>query len=107
MKTEDPLLQIVWHFEVKPDCVTEFESIYGSEGDWAILFRNSPFYRGTRLLRKQASPPVYEVIDSWQDVESYQQFKADFRQEYDSLDKRCERLTVKETPIGYFQREAE
>lgn len=101
------MLQIVWHFEVKPDCVTEFESIYGSEGDWAILFRNSPFYRGTRLLRKQASPPVYEVIDSWQDVESYQQFKADFRQEYDSLDKRCERLTVKETPIGYFQREAE
>jgi hypothetical protein len=91
---------------VKPECVTEFESVYGSEGDWAILFRNSPFYRGTQLLRKQSSPPVYEVVDLWEDLESYEQFKADFQHEYEALDRKCERLTVKETPIGHFYQEA-
>lgn len=99
------MLQIVWRFELRPEAVARFEAVYGPEGDWAVLFRNSPHYYRTSLIRKEDVPAVYEIIDEWRDKEAFDAFKREFREQYEALDKRCEDLTIKETQVGEFIRQ--
>ena len=42
---------VVWQFEIAEEKVADFEAAYGPEGAWAQLFRSSPDYLGTELLR--------------------------------------------------------
>ena len=42
---------ILWEFQVKPGFEDEFARVYGTDGDWARLFRQSETYRDTRLSR--------------------------------------------------------
>ena len=30
------MIAIMWQFEVKPGCETEFEELYGVEGEWTV-----------------------------------------------------------------------
>jgi Holliday junction DNA helicase RuvB len=46
------LLQIVWEFIVRDGKIAEFERSYSATGSWAKLFRGSPGYLGTTLLRE-------------------------------------------------------
>ena len=50
------LIQIVWEFTVREDQVAEFEKFYSSTGSWAALFRRSPGFVGTTLLRDTQTP---------------------------------------------------
>ena len=92
----------VWEFQVKAECAAEFESIYGPEGSWARLFRRSPEYLGTELLRDLERPGRYLTIDRWTSAGAFYQFKEAAAGEYAALDKQCERLTQAETKIGEF-----
>ena len=47
---------VVWQFEIAEEKVPDFEAAYGSEGAWAKLFRSSPKYLGTELLRDSYVP---------------------------------------------------
>ena len=42
---------VVWQFEIAEEKISAFEAAYGPEGNWAQLFRSSPEYLGTELLR--------------------------------------------------------
>ena len=42
---------VVWQFEIAEEKISAFEAAYGPEGTWAQLFRSSPEYLGTELLR--------------------------------------------------------
>jgi heme-degrading monooxygenase HmoA len=97
------LLNIVWEFEVKPERIVEFERRYGADGDWAILFRKSPHYQKTVLTRDLTTRGRYLLTDVWDDYASFENFKAEFRGEYDGLDKQCEDLTITETRVGNFE----
>jgi heme-degrading monooxygenase HmoA len=97
------LLYIFWEFQARPEKITEFERAYGSNGDWAKLFGNSPHYKGTTLGKDLEIPGRYLVTDIWENDAAFQQFKNDNRNEYDQLDKLCEELTVREVRIGNFE----
>jgi quinol monooxygenase YgiN len=97
------LLHIVWEFHPKPERIAEFERTYGSAGDWAALFRKSPHYHQTILTRDLEVPGRYLLTDIWEDHAGFDDFKKNFREEYDRLDRECEALTVKETRIGEFE----
>src|SRR5438128_988792 len=97
------LLYIFWEFHAKPEKTAEFERRYGSNGDWAKLFGNSPLYKGTTLGKDLETPGRYLVTDIWENAAAFQQFKNDCRDEYDQLDKLCEELTLKEVRIGNFE----
>ena len=56
---------IVWEFLISKESRLEFESIYGPGGPWAELFRQSPNYLGTELLRDLSRPGRYLTIDRW------------------------------------------
>lgn len=96
--------QIVWEFRVATENREEFERAYGSDGDWAKLFRRSDQYLGATLLRDPAVAGRYLTVDSWTDEEAFEDFKHQFAAEYKALDLRCEELTEYEMKIGGFDR---
>jgi hypothetical protein len=94
---------VVWEFHVRPVFVDEFELIYGTSGSWAALFRESPEYLGTELIRDHNRATWYLTIDRWTSREAFLCFKQDHAAKYAALDKNCDRLTITEKFVGDFE----
>lgn len=92
----------LWEFIVETEHLDEFERHYGPQGSWAQLFRQSPGYIQTLLLRGSTDPSRFVTIDRWEDEEAYRRFRRTFSRQYADLDRRCDRLTMRETLIGEF-----
>jgi heme-degrading monooxygenase HmoA len=97
------VIYIVWRFTAKADYVAEFQRHYVAEGSWAQLFRRSPGYRGTTLLRDSAASNRYLLWDCWDSLASFDRFKQDHGADYAALDKQCEALTEEEIKVGIFE----
>jgi heme-degrading monooxygenase HmoA len=93
---------VVWQFEIAEEKVAAFEAAYAPEGAWAQLFRTSPNYLGTELLRDAYIPGNYLTIDRWASGEAFRAFRQDHDQEYETLDRACDALTARETRIGAY-----
>ena len=93
---------VVWQFEIAEDKVAAFEAAYGPEGAWAQLFRTSPDYKGTELLRDAYIPGSYLTIDRWSSEEAFRAFRKDHDSEYEVLDRQCDALTSRETRVGAY-----
>jgi hypothetical protein len=92
----------LWEYEVKPGSEKPFEKLYGPAGGWAQLFRTDSHYRETRLLRDPSRSNVYFTLDSWTSRNSYEEFMATHKSEYQSLDAVGENLTVNERRLGAY-----
>ena len=92
----------LWEFIVEAEHLAEFEHHYGTQGSWAQLFRQSPGYIQTLLLRDSTDPCRFVTIDRWENDEAYRKFRSTFSRQYVDLDRRCEKLTTRETLIGEF-----
>ncbi len=92
---------ILWEFTVKPEKLQAFVHVYGPEGDWAQLFRQSEGYRGTELLQSEA-PNTFVTIDRWEQAADLERFKDRFKTEYQQLDTQFEELTISERKLGTF-----
>jgi heme-degrading monooxygenase HmoA len=93
---------VVWQFEIAEHNVTAFEAAYGPNGAWAQLFRSSPDYRGTELLRDAYVPFTYLTIDRWASEDAFRAFRRDHDADYEKLDRACDALTSRETRIGAY-----
>lgn len=93
---------VVWQFEVAEEKKNAFEAAYGPEGAWAQLFRSSPDYKGTELLRDAYVPLTYLTIDRWASEDAFRAFRKDHDAAYEKLDRECDALTAKETRIGAY-----
>ena len=93
---------VVWQFEIAEEKIAAFEAAYGPEGDWAKLFRTSPHYLGTELLRDAFVQGSYLTIDRWENEEAFRAFRKDHDAEYETLDRSCDALTSRETRIGAY-----
>jgi heme-degrading monooxygenase HmoA len=94
---------IIWEFLVPEHCRPEFERTYGPNGAWAQLFRQSPDYLGTELIRDLNRPGRYLTLDRWTSREALHRFKQSHQTAYAALDKQCESLTGKEMFVGDFE----
>ena len=94
---------IMWEFLVRAECKDEFEAIYGPQGEWARLFRGSEAYERTELLHDLSPALRYVTLDFWTSRQAYEQFQREHHAEYQALDERCAKLTVKETRLGEFE----
>jgi heme-degrading monooxygenase HmoA len=92
----------LWEFMVEPDRVEEFQRLYGPDGPWVALFRRSPGYLDTWLLRDRADPRRFITVDRWKSVEAHHAFRSEFAREYAELDGRCAHLSSRETQLGEF-----
>lgn len=91
-----------WEYQVRADRLTEFILAYRSNGEWVALFRRAKGYIGTELYRDREDPFRFVTIDRWVSVEAWQTFRAEFSEEFERLDARCEEYTDAETMIGTF-----
>jgi quinol monooxygenase YgiN len=94
---------IVWEFEPRPDAVPAFVHAYGPDGEWVPLFRRSPDYLGTELLRDADAPSRWVTIDRWTSRAAYERFQAERAVEYRAIDGRCAALTEHEAFVGAFE----
>lgn len=88
--------RILWTYEVKPEAAAVFERTYGSDGEWARLFRSARGYLGTQLFHTVGTPGRYLTIDEWESLAAYDIFRARFAAAYAELDARCDDLTQTE-----------
>ena len=93
---------VVWQFEVAEEKIAAFETAYGSDGAWAQLFRKSPEYKGTELLRDAYESGKYLTIDRWTSEEAFRAFLKQHDADYEALDRSCDALTEHETRIGAY-----
>lgn len=93
---------VVWQFEIAEDKISAFETAYGPDGSWAKLFRNSPHYVGTELLRDAYGSGSYLTIDRWSSEADFRAFRKQHDQDYEALDRQCDSLTSRETRIGAY-----
>ena len=93
---------VVWQFEIGEEKVPGFEAAYGPEGSWAQLFRVSPSYLGTELLRDAYIPGRYLTIDRWASEDDFRAFRKAHDRDYEALDRACDALTTHETRIGAY-----
>jgi hypothetical protein len=95
------VIEILWEFVVRKDKIGDFERNYGPTGSWADFFARSPAFRGTVLLRGAGGR--YITRDGWDNVESFHNFRRQYAQEYDELDRLCEGFTESEKHLGTFE----
>ena len=93
---------VVWHFEIAEDKIAAFEAAYGPKGAWAELFRLSPDYGGTELLRDAYVSGNYLTIDRWASEDAFRAFRKEHDGAYETLDRACDDLTAQETRIGAY-----
>jgi heme-degrading monooxygenase HmoA len=93
---------VVWQFEIAEEKIAAFEAAYGPDGSWAQLFRTSPKYLGTELLRDAYVPGAYLTIDRWSSEDDFRAFRKEHDQEYETVDRSCDDLTARETRIGAY-----
>lgn len=91
---------VVWRYRVRSGCEHAFAALYGSDGDWARLFRASPDYLGTTLYRDVDCEGAYLTIDRWRTRVVYEAFVQAHRDDYAALDARGDALTMEEKRLG-------
>ncbi len=97
------MIEVIWEFRVKPQHLAEFEMNYSSLGPWATLFRGSPAYRSTRLVRDREDRVRFLTIDIWDDLAAYESFRGEHADRYQELDRSFEKLTESERFVGIFE----
>ena len=89
---------IVWRFTTADPAA--FEPHYGPDGTWARLFRRSPDYIRTDLLRGADS---YLILDWWTSRTAYDAFREANATEYAEIDRMCEAVTTEEEKVGEYE----
>ena len=93
---------IIWEFAVRDEYIQKFISAYGSNGDWARLFRCAEGYLGTELLRSTREANVFMTVDRWENAACFDIFHERFGAEYKKLDAQFAGYTLSEKKVGVF-----
>ena len=92
----------IWEYIVKEECLSEFEKIYGPEGDWVQLFKKAKGYFATDLHQSISNTNRFITVDYWSTKEDRDNFRKKYSKEFALLDEHCERFTEQERLIGDF-----
>jgi hypothetical protein len=96
------MIAIMWQFDVKDGRETEFEELYGADGEWTAMNRLSRSYLGTSFLHDQNRSSRYIVIEYWSEMVVYEQHRAFRSDAVDSLEERSRTLVESVEPLGVF-----
>ena len=96
------MLVVLWEYRARPGRAEEFESFYRPDGPWGELFRESPAYVSTTLMKDLVDPLRFLVADRWTSENLYEAFKRDESDRYLELSDRGRRLYERETELGRF-----
>jgi quinol monooxygenase YgiN len=94
----------MWEYDVARDHLSEFERVYGPEGEWARLFARAAGFVRTDLYRDRSAPSRFVTIDHWASEAAWQAFRTRSAESYERLDAKCASLTTREARLGVFER---
>jgi heme-degrading monooxygenase HmoA len=95
---------VVWEFRIRATKRRAFERAYGPHGEWATFFQRGKGYLGTELIQDSQRSDRYLTLDFWKSRKLYENFKKQNRETYQTIDEKCEALTINESEIGQFSR---
>jgi hypothetical protein len=105
-KTEQKKVFVyVWEYLVKAERQSDFERIYGVNGDWTMLFNRDAGYLRTELHQDISNNLRYLTVDYWVSKKARDNFREKFSLEFEKLDEQCESLTEREIFLGDFEGE--
>ena len=96
------MIAIMWQFDVKNGRDTEFEQLYGVDGEWTAMNRQSRSYLGTSFLHDQNRLSRYIVIEYWSEMIVYERHQASRSAMVDTLKGRSATLVESVEPLGIF-----
>ena len=96
------MIAIMWQFDVKVGRETEFEKLYGADGEWTAINRHARSYLGSSFLRDQARPSRYMMIEYWSEMLVYEQHRASRAAAVAALEERSTTLLNSVEPLGIF-----
>jgi quinol monooxygenase YgiN len=96
------MIAIVWKFDVKTGSESEFEELYGADGDWTAMNRAARSYLGSSFLRDQNRPSRYIVIEYWSEMIVSEQHRAYRSDAITSFEERRAALVEAVEPMGVF-----
>jgi len=96
------MIAIMWQFDVRKGRETEFEELYGVDGEWTTLNRRTRSYLGSSFLRDQNRSSRYIVIEYWSEMLVYEQHRESRAHTIASLEMRRTALVESFEPLGIF-----
>ena len=92
----------MWQFDVKEGREPEFERLYGANGEWTTMNRQTRSYLGTSFLRDQNRSSRYIVIEYWSEMIVYEQHRAYRSEAIAAFEARRHALIGSVQPLGVF-----
>lgn len=96
------LVCYIWEYIVYEEYTGAFKKSYKNDGDWCKLFAKAEGYIKTVFCEDINNPKRFVTIDYWESKELLFKFKADFEDEYESIDSKCEEYIEIEVFVGDF-----
>jgi quinol monooxygenase YgiN len=96
------MVAIAWRFTVKSGQETEFEQLFGSDGEWNVLNRQTRSFLGSSFLRDQNQPTHYILIEYWSEMVVSEQHRKYRRDAMSDLEQRRDALVETIEPLGVF-----
>ena len=96
------MIAIMWQFDVKNGCETDFEQLYGVDGEWTAMNRRTRSYLGSSFLRDQNRTSRYIVIEYWSEMLVHEQHRTFRSDAITSLEERSTTLVNSVEPMGIF-----
>ncbi len=96
------MIAVMWQYDVKRGCESEFEEFFGADGDWTAVNRHTRSYLGSSFLRDQNRPLRYVLIEYWSEMVVYEQHRSYRSDATAALEERRSRLVDTVEPIGIF-----
>ena len=96
------MIAIMWQFDVKDERRAEFEELYGVDGEWATMNRQTRSYLGSSFLRDQNRSSRYVVVEYWSEMVVYEQHRAYRSDVIEALEARLGEIVKSIEPVGVF-----
>ena len=96
------MIAIMWQFEVKDGRETEFEQLYGVNGEWTAMNRQTRSYLGSSFLRDQTLPSRYVVIEYWSEMVVYEQHRSYRSDAITTFEARRTEIVKTVEPLGVY-----
>jgi quinol monooxygenase YgiN len=96
------VVAVVWQFETRDDSASEFERLYGADGDWTKLSRRSRSFLGSSFLKDLAVPNRYLLVEYWSEMLGYERHLVDLGDEVKDLEAERDRFVARMEPVGIY-----
>jgi len=96
------MIAVMWQFDVKKGKEKEFEELYGADGDWTALSRQTRSYLGSSFLQDQTESTRYLLIEYWSEMIVYEQHRVSRQSVIASIERRRAEMVDAVLPLGIY-----